>query len=217
MSSFTSALIVKRLGAPRQWEVVTPFVYEVGAIGSGLVITVPAGFVTDFASIPRPLWWLWPPAGGSYDQAGALHDYLYRVQFANLERVVADAVLLEAMDVLGVPVLERRCIYLGVRLGGWVTYQRYRRLAAHTAERDRMTLNIDAEKVQAAIKAAADAQPTNTLEASGEVRSDRSGEAEVLVKREWTNGWAIGTYAKAWWTGDHVVSSAAGVKVTKTF
>jgi len=46
---------------------------------SGLLhqeITIPKGFVTDYASVPRYLWWLYPPVGG-YDDAAVVHDYLY--------------------------------------------------------------------------------------------------------------------------------------------
>ena len=38
-------------------------------------MTVPPGFVTDGATVPRPLWWLFPPVG-RYFLAAALHDYL---------------------------------------------------------------------------------------------------------------------------------------------
>jgi len=38
-------------------------------------ITVLAGFVTDGASVPRMLWWLFPPVG-RYFLAAVVHDYL---------------------------------------------------------------------------------------------------------------------------------------------
>lgn len=38
-------------------------------------IVVPAGFVTDFATSPRFLHWLWLPYG-AYTRAAVLHDYL---------------------------------------------------------------------------------------------------------------------------------------------
>lgn len=130
MSSFTDALVIKKDRGLCRWEVANDFHYHVGGIESPFVITVPKGFPTDGASVPRPLWWLWPPFGGDYDQAAALHDWLYRTQFNNIDRVLADAILLEAMRVLGVRVAARLAIYLGVRLGGWWTYRKYRRAAA---------------------------------------------------------------------------------------
>src|SRR5690349_15758103 len=39
-------------------------------------ITVPAGFVTDFASTPRIVW-AFMPKSGEWDSAAALHDYVY--------------------------------------------------------------------------------------------------------------------------------------------
>jgi len=38
-------------------------------------ITVPAGFVSDGASVPRMFWWLFPPVG-RYMAAAILHDWL---------------------------------------------------------------------------------------------------------------------------------------------
>jgi len=38
-------------------------------------VSVPIGFVTDGASVPRMLWWLFPPVG-RYFLAAVVHDYL---------------------------------------------------------------------------------------------------------------------------------------------
>ena len=38
-------------------------------------VTVPAGFITDGASVPRLLWWLFPPVG-RYFLAAVVHDWL---------------------------------------------------------------------------------------------------------------------------------------------
>jgi hypothetical protein len=69
MSRFTQPLVVvprsevrraqekevRRIDA-RSWVLYTDdFVYEVGSIGSGEVVEVPQGFITDFASVPRLL------------------------------------------------------------------------------------------------------------------------------------------------------------------
>lgn len=49
-------------------------------------VEVPAGFVTDGASVPRLLWWLFPPTG-RYFLAAVVHDYLldsgYNWHYAN--------------------------------------------------------------------------------------------------------------------------------------
>lgn len=45
-------------------------------LGCGLTITIPKGFVTDFASVPKFLWGVFPPIG-DHNLADTVHDYLY--------------------------------------------------------------------------------------------------------------------------------------------
>jgi hypothetical protein len=87
-------------------------------------LLVPAGFQTDFASVPRALWNVLPPHG-RYDRAAVLHDFFY--QTGGLDRGEADGVLLEAMNVCHVARWQRWTIYAGVRAGGWATWRKYRR------------------------------------------------------------------------------------------
>lgn len=97
------------------------------------VISIPAGFVTDFASIPRGLWNIFPPAG-KWGKAAVVHDWLYQTQNATthlVTRAEADAVLKEGMEVLGVSRWARWTIYAGIRAGGWATWNKYRS-AMHT-------------------------------------------------------------------------------------
>jgi hypothetical protein len=121
MSSFTKALVVSPLENGRNWRLVEPFVYEIGSLGSGDEISVPAGFETDFTSVPRPLWWLIPP-WGRYGKAAILHDWLYVSKPCDREK--ADRVFLEAMTVLAVPRWKRTAMYWAVRLFGWRNYYR---------------------------------------------------------------------------------------------
>lgn len=97
------------------------FRYNVGGEKSGIVVTVPAGFVTDLASVPRFFWRIVPPFG-KYTPAAVVHDFLYSSQ--NLSRAMADAVFLEAMGVLGVPKWKRVSMYLAVRCFGWGPWRR---------------------------------------------------------------------------------------------
>jgi hypothetical protein len=90
-----------------------PLVFDSDVLGA--TITVPQGFETDLASIPRALWRLLPPVG-KYDGAAVLHDWLYRA--GGVTRAQADAVLHEAMGVLQVGRVARALIYRAVRLGG---------------------------------------------------------------------------------------------------
>ncbi len=113
MSSFTSPLLLEYLDG-RNFRLIAGFVYMTALVPDGSVY-VPAGFYTDFASIPRALWGLFPPTG-RYGKAAVVHDYLY--QCTNLDRATCDQVFLEAMEALGVGWWTCRTMYLAVRLVG---------------------------------------------------------------------------------------------------
>jgi len=119
VSSFTTPLHLEPLEDGRRWRLVSEFVYAVGDENSAWRITVPAGFVTDFASVPRVFWGLMPP-WDQYGKAAVLHDYLYST--GSVSRLVADAVFLEAMAVLCVPRWKRVAIYSAVRWFGGLAY-----------------------------------------------------------------------------------------------
>ena len=97
------------------------FGYGVGGEDSQDQITVPVGFETDFASVPRPFWAILPK-WGKYGNAAVIHDWLYWEQ--GRPRPAADAVLLEGMVVLGVSAVVRQTIYTAVRLFGWLAWYR---------------------------------------------------------------------------------------------
>jgi hypothetical protein len=78
-------------------------------------VTVPSGFVTDFASIPRVFWSALRP-DGDYAYAAIIHDYLYWTQ--PVPRETADDILRFAMQDLSVDSATVTVIYRGVRLGG---------------------------------------------------------------------------------------------------
>lgn len=52
-----------------------------------LGLEVPDGFVTDGASVPRALWWLFPPTG-RYFLAAVVHDYLLSIGYSWNEALV---------------------------------------------------------------------------------------------------------------------------------
>jgi hypothetical protein len=120
MSSFTENLIVSPLPDGKQWVTRREFYYDVGDKDSGDRICVPIGFVTDFASIPRFLWWLFPK-WGKYGNASVIHDYLYSTRLRS--RREADAIFYEGMIVLQTPRWQARLIYLAVRWFGWIAYR----------------------------------------------------------------------------------------------
>lgn len=102
------------------WQLLTPLLY---LAESKRITTVPAGFVTDFASIPRGLWNLLPK-NGKHDRAAVLHDWLYAHN--GVTRAQADALFREAMQADGVGRTSRTLMYLGVRAGGWRPWNSYR-------------------------------------------------------------------------------------------
>ncbi len=116
MSRFTKVLIVSPLPDGKTWYLRRAFSYDVGAEGSGDTINVPIGFLTDFASVPRPLWWLLP-RWGRYGNAAVVHDFGYWDQ--SRKRLAVDRIFLEGMTVLGVGWFTRTVLYLAARLGGW--------------------------------------------------------------------------------------------------
>jgi len=63
MSSFTNELKVKPTEDGKMWILLEDFEYYLGDLDSGVSIKVPAGFITDFASVPQFLWWILPPFG----------------------------------------------------------------------------------------------------------------------------------------------------------
>lgn len=91
-------------------------------------VTVPAMFVTDFASIPRGFWTALRP-DGDYAYAAVIHDYLYWTQ--PVARDVADDIFRLAMEELSVPSTTVTLIYRAVRAGGgsaWDENARLRRI-----------------------------------------------------------------------------------------
>jgi hypothetical protein len=95
------------------WRLGKPLSYSSGV--ANRVITVPAGFRTDLASVPRlpVIYWL---CGGRANKPAVVHDFLYTEGL--VARRIADAVFLEAMAVVSVPIIYRVLMWLGVRLGG---------------------------------------------------------------------------------------------------
>lgn len=107
------------LGADH-WRVCQPFRFYLGGKDTDRWVYVPAGYLTDGASVPRVCWSLIPP-WGSYGQAAVVHDIVCEYlsitvdgQPVKVTREQCDEILLEAMVVLGVPAFQRQAIYQAV-------------------------------------------------------------------------------------------------------
>ena len=84
--------------------------------GGGIRVQVPSGYVTDFASVPRLFWRVFPPSG-KYNRAAIVHDYLY-TNSTVCSRFLADGLFRELMRHLRVPLWKRVAMYYAVRMGG---------------------------------------------------------------------------------------------------
>lgn len=99
----------------------------------GRVWRVPAGFVTDGASIPTELWSLvGSPFTGKYRIAAVFHDAAY--QTLGVARGDADNMLREAALELGCEHWRADAIYEGVRVGGLQAYVDDQKAAAAKME-----------------------------------------------------------------------------------
>lgn len=78
-------------------------------------VSVPVGFVTDFASIPRVFWTVLRP-DGEYTYPAILHDYLYWRQTTS--RSDADLIFKFAMGEFGITPAVIDTVYAAVRAGG---------------------------------------------------------------------------------------------------
>jgi hypothetical protein len=118
---FTTALRVERVEDRSRdgrgtWVLLEPLGYESQRIGAGVV---PAGFVTDFASVPRlPVAFFL--AGGLAHKAAVIHDWLYTVH--TTDRATADAVFQDAAKACGVSGWRAWVMWLGVRAGGGASW-----------------------------------------------------------------------------------------------
>ena len=102
------------------WKLLSPFTYYM----DGEYVRVPAGYVTDFATVPRILWGLVSP-WGEYGRASVVHDYLCsdkkvtntKTQEIRIcTRKEADKIFLEAMKDLNVNVVVCYAMYFSVRV-----------------------------------------------------------------------------------------------------
>ena len=117
MSSFTKVLEFQYVSKGNM-RVIRAFDYYLGKPHLKLcVITVPRGFITDGASIPRLLRFIASPYSGDHVKAAVLHDYLCRTNIIN--RRLADAIFYDAMIASGVKKHLAIIMHVGVRIGAY--------------------------------------------------------------------------------------------------
>jgi hypothetical protein len=120
MAKFLTELDVRGL-SDTVWVLDAPLVYESDLVGK---VEVPAGFQTDFSSVPRvPIAYML--FGDRAHREAVIHDFLYRIDSLPIvERSVADSVFLEAMTVRGKGRFVRWAMFSGVRCGGFCAYHK---------------------------------------------------------------------------------------------
>lgn len=90
---------------------------------NGFLITVPKGFITDGASIPKSLQWIYDPYG-KYIKAAVIHDYLYsKYNDTGINRTLADKIFDFIMKETGVNAKTRRKFYVAVKYFGKIFWQ----------------------------------------------------------------------------------------------
>ena len=112
------------------WRLLVDLVYSSPL--AALTFTVPAGFVTDFASVPRYLPIAFALTGDTAHRAAVIHDWLYTTH--QVDRATADAVLREAAISCGVPTWRADLLWEGVRIGGsgpWLAHANPQAAPAH--------------------------------------------------------------------------------------
>ncbi len=127
-NSFLTPLVVEVMESGKRFRLYNEFTYRLQRLGTGkgFTINVPAGFETDFASIPR-IFRIIIPKLGRYNKAAVLHDAIYQGQHQlktslgcpmRFTRKQADTIFLDGMKELGVAKWKRRLMYWAVRIGG---------------------------------------------------------------------------------------------------
>lgn len=143
MSSFTSPLCVKVLDNGDKYELIESFEYYIDE-KDGAIFCVNVGFITDFATIPRIFWSIYPPFG-RYTKPAVLHDrmcdaFLNKETYNNITKDIsklpatlkdkkitrkqADRYFLESMKAIKVNKFTAYCLYFSVRLYAIIKYGR---------------------------------------------------------------------------------------------
>lgn len=112
-------------GNNQHWILLEALNYQIGDTDD--ILTVPAGFVTDFASIPKALWSLGLSPHGRYSRAAIIHDFLYWSQVCT--KTQSDRLLVLAMKESNVAKVKEKTIFAGVKVGGASSWAENKKLS----------------------------------------------------------------------------------------
>lgn len=114
---FKSDLIVRECSDGR-WELVEDLIYT----GNTETFIVPAGFMTDFASVPKIFRNIIPPTNPKYSRAAVLHDWFYGTHAVS--RKDSDGLFRRIMKESGVGGVKRNIMWIAVRTFGWLHWKK---------------------------------------------------------------------------------------------
>lgn len=118
--------------SPTQWRIDRAVTFHVGGKDSEDIITVPEGFITDFASVPWPAS-MFIPLSGRHNMAAVVHDFIYSLlgemsipyNFKKRTRKECDLIFLEALRASGCNEIKSQIMYRAVRIGAWISWNKH--------------------------------------------------------------------------------------------
>jgi len=96
-------------------------------LSNGKEIIIPKGLETDFASIPRFFWRLFPPHLKKYRQGAVVHDYLYMTKDVVTSRAFADAEFRRMLIMKKTPKWQAWLFWAVIRLFGNKNWKNYKK------------------------------------------------------------------------------------------
>lgn len=102
------------------FELGTDFIVKV----NDRIFKVPKDFITDLASVPRPMWAFYPPNDTRTIRAAVIHDYLYSGA-VSLSRSEADSILYDALVIQGISRFTAYKYWIAVRVFGQSHFKEY--------------------------------------------------------------------------------------------
>jgi hypothetical protein len=113
VSHFETELVAKAVDGG--WMLHEDLVYHSDILRR--VVTVPTGYTTDLASVPRLLRWIVPVANAKNRKAAVVHDYLCTHGDGVVKnQKQSDRVFREALGVLGLGRFKSGALYYPVRI-----------------------------------------------------------------------------------------------------
>jgi hypothetical protein len=119
MSHFLTETVIME-PVDKGWRLLTSLKYYSETLGQE--ITVPSGFFTDLASVPRLFRWLVPVANAKNRKAAIVHDYLCTEaaqKFYGIDQRMADKIFREALAVCNVHPVGQWVMWTPVRAYQW--------------------------------------------------------------------------------------------------